>query len=112
MWYFYLEVFLLIILSIWAIIITSILREIIFKKLKFTEYKDNNLKDQFKPFERYDRENWNIKEIYLCAIFLLPIRITCLVSIMIITRIVQFILKMPSKINQEYTLPKWKFVLH
>jgi len=60
------------------------MHNLIFKKLKFTEKLDPNLEQRFKPFERFDREKWNIMEIYFCAVFLLPIRLLTIIGGMII----------------------------
>ena len=62
------------IVFLWAVFIIRFMHNLIFKKLKFTEKIDPNLEQRFKPFVRFDREKWNIMEIYFCAVFLLPVR--------------------------------------
>jgi len=51
----------------------------IHKDLKFLEKPVPNLDEKYKPFQRVDRENWILFEIYFCAIFLLPIRLVFIV---------------------------------
>ena len=70
--FFWLSILLLL---IWASFAIFYMHNLIFTKLKFTEIKDPHIKQNHKPFELLHRGKWNILEIYLCAIFLLPIRL-------------------------------------
>lgn len=64
---------------IYAIFIVRYINRLITVDLKFTEFCDPNLPAKYLPFQRYDRKNWNLIEIYLGAIFLLPIRLFLIV---------------------------------
>jgi lysophosphatidylcholine acyltransferase/lyso-PAF acetyltransferase len=75
MWLYYLAGLYL----IYAIVVVRFLNTLLFKKLKFTETRDPELPENWKPFERYDRKNWRISEIYFGALFLLPIRLLIMV---------------------------------
>lgn len=70
--FFWLSILLLL---IWASFAILYMHNLIFKKLKFTEFRDPNIKENYKPFEVLHRDKWNIYEIYFCAIFILPIRL-------------------------------------
>lgn len=77
------------------------MRNLIFKKLKFLEHPIQNLPDSLKPFERVDRKNWKIYEIYFCAIFLLPIRLTLVVISGIILSLINTVSSMTSPKENE-----------
>ncbi len=58
----------------WVVFIHRFVRKIMFKELKYTLTRDPNLKEEYKPFERNDRKNWNYLEIYILSIFVMPLR--------------------------------------
>lgn len=65
---------------VYVYFVVKFCNKIVFKNLKFTEKLDPNIKEAHKPFERDDRKDWVIWEIYIGAIFLLPIRTVILVG--------------------------------
>ena len=42
------------------------------------KYRDPNIDELYKPYERRDFAKWNKFEIYFCAIFLLPVKLIIL----------------------------------
>jgi hypothetical protein len=55
--------------------IVKFLNHILYVKLAYLKKRDDYLDEKYKPFERYDFNDWNYFEIYFCAIFCLPLRI-------------------------------------
>jgi uncharacterized MAPEG superfamily protein len=71
---YYFNMIFCIIFAIYAIFIVSFFRKII-ASLKWAENPIPGVTELHKPFERQDRNNWNLFEIYFGAIFLVPIRL-------------------------------------
>lgn len=69
---------------LWAVFIIRFMHKMIFKQFKYLEKRDPNIEERFKPFERIDRDKWNIMEIYFCAVFLLPIRLLTIIGSMVV----------------------------
>ncbi|EAR88356.1 acyltransferase (macronuclear) [Tetrahymena thermophila SB210] len=92
----------------WSFYIVNVINKVVFKTLKFTEELDPNLEERFKPFERFERKLWNVKEMYFCGIFLLPIRVAIVVVVMIFLTLFLFVLVgfKPNAHKEEY--PTWK----
>ncbi|KRW98563.1 hypothetical protein PPERSA_00055 [Pseudocohnilembus persalinus] len=93
----------LILWGVWALVMVKVLNKIIFKKYKYTEKLDPNIKENHKPFERYDRKNWNLVEIYLGAIFLLPIRTIAIVFFMLLLGVFCKVIGVQSTLEQART---------
>jgi hypothetical protein len=100
--------FFLIMFIIWALFIVNYYRKMIYRDLKFTETIDPNLKEEYKCFERYDRKNWNLMEIYIGGIFLMPLRFICLFFVTGYLSLVFKVLGMTKKDSYKYEYPKWK----
>lgn len=92
----------------WTIFIVKFFNKFINKDLKFTETLDPNIDQLHKPFERYDRKNWCLPEIYLCAIFLFPLRIIVFFSAMIFLWIFHFIVRTNKVSNIQLEFPFWR----
>lgn len=92
----------------WSIFIVNFINNLVYKKLKFIENRDPNIEESFKPFERFERNKWNINEMYFCGIFLLPFRIFTVLFGMILLVLFLFIIVgfKPNAHRQEY--PIWK----
>jgi hypothetical protein len=94
---------------IWLVLFYKLLNKIIFKNLKFTENRDPNLKDDFKPFERFDRKNWKLLEIFIVGYMFMPIRaLTVLVAISYLAIICRILLGKPRSEMCEKEFPRWK----
>lgn len=63
--------------TLWII---SFMNNLIYYKLKVLQESVENIQEEHKPFERLDRKNWKIWEIYFCAVFLLPIRMVLVIA--------------------------------
>jgi lysophosphatidylcholine acyltransferase / lyso-PAF acetyltransferase len=59
---------------VYAVLIVGYFKNLM-QSLKFTEKLDPHLPEKFKPFERHDRANWRMWEIYAGALVLLPLRV-------------------------------------
>ena len=78
------------------------------KSISYTETLDPNIKETHKPFERRDRKNWNIKEFYLVAIFMLPFRLIIFAGIMTIHLLVVTAIGCNNIKLFNIELPTWK----
>lgn len=94
--------------GLWSFYIVNAVNKVVFKTLKYTETLDPNLEERFKPFERFDRKQWNIKEMYFCAIFLLPIRVFMILASMIFLTLFLYVIVgfKPNAHREEYA--PWK----
>ena len=99
---------LLVLQTVWAIFITFYMRNLINNDLAYTKLTLDDLPREYRPFTRYDRKLWKLKEIYFGAIFLLPIRfITSLLAISSLALVATLLgFTSPAKVNFEF--PRWK----
>lgn len=71
--------------AIYSILILKWLYKILNQDLSFFYgITPESLPEKYQPFARFDRHQWNHLEIYFCAIFLLPIRLTLTMIFIII----------------------------
>lgn len=62
-------------LTIWLVLVTALLYYIVFVKLAYTAHRDPNIKEEYKPFERTDRNNWSFVKLVIGGFFFIPIRL-------------------------------------
>ena len=93
---------------IWAAYIISFFSHLINKKLIRYKHLDTNLDEKYKPFERFDYNEWNKCEIYFCAVFLLPIRIAIIISSMASIILILNLIVFSTKSKEKEVYPYWK----
>ena len=78
------EVYLSFVFLLYSISITRFYKNLLNKCKKVHDRDFSGIDDMYKPFVRYDYKNWSHLEIYLGAIFLLPMRLSMIfISLMI-----------------------------
>jgi 1-acyl-sn-glycerol-3-phosphate acyltransferase len=84
------------------------MNKILNEKLAYTKLPIDNLKDEWKPFTRFDRNNWRELEIYLGAIFLLPIRFALTTLAVMTLATVCYLLRYDSAAKANTEFPYYK----
>ncbi|KAL4464326.1 hypothetical protein ABPG72_017112 [Tetrahymena utriculariae] len=102
---------LIIIASLWttyAVFIVRYLNRIIKKDYNFLTVSMPQFKEEYKPFERTERKQWNLLEIYICAIFLAPFRLLSIVFIISTLAMTCKLLGIKHMSQAQDELPRWK----
>lgn len=89
---------------IWGVIISRWLYRLLHGGLDHLLKEDPEYVKQFEPFRRKDIRNWNLYEIYFCAIFLLPYRFAANMILLVILGVLCKALTFGVDLNKEMSL--------
>lgn len=95
---------------VYAILIIRFYKGLLASLTYIDKLDNTNINELYRPFARLDKNNWSTVEIYLCAVFLLPLRILSLAVLLIPCYLVLTLGSFGLPLKQEWPSKRYEIV--